>query len=121
MGWLTAIAIAFAGLWAAPANAGGLTGNELRQLCTQSPAECLGYVRAVADLLAQSGCGSEVEAFAITLYYLRQHPSATTPSRSSAMPFNRLGAVQNGGLIHCRPKVSAGGGHWDCRMHWATD
>jgi hypothetical protein len=90
---LTAIAIAIAGLWAAPANA--ITGKDLRQLCTRSPAQCLQIVSVVADLLRQSSMDrlttsqhrggpsvqincpipGEAEAVAKVLRYLRQHPN----------------------------------------------
>ena len=70
-------AIAIAALCAAPSGTSArVSGTDLRQLCSASPQECLGYVRAVADLVAQSGCPSrtEVEAIATVLHYMKEHP-----------------------------------------------
>ena len=45
--------------------------------CTQSPAQCVRYIHAVANLLYRSDCRTpptDIEAVAITLRYLRAHP-----------------------------------------------
>jgi Rap1a immunity proteins len=80
---LIAITVAFAvtGAHATPR----LNGNDLRQLCSQSPARCLGYIQAVADLLHQSGCPgrTEVEAVATVLHYLRTHQDELSNNATS--------------------------------------
>ena len=67
-----------AALCAEPAHATTtrLNGTDLRQLCSNSPGQCLGYIRAVADLLHRSGCHTptDLEAVAITIRYLRDNP-----------------------------------------------
>jgi hypothetical protein len=73
--WVRLIAIVAAAL--GPAHPTRLNGTDLWQLCTQSPAQCVRYIHAVANLLYRSGCRTpptDIEAVAITLRYLRAHP-----------------------------------------------
>jgi hypothetical protein len=68
--------IAIVALCVAPAHATPLRGTDLRDLCSNSPAQCVRYIHAVADLLYRSGCRAPttLEAIAPTLRYLRTHP-----------------------------------------------